>query len=139
MTEPNAIATRARPKGLLWTGRVLSTLIALLLLMDGAMKLVKPEPVLKGTVELGYSESVLVPLGIVLLVSTILYIVPRTAVLGAILLTGYLGGAVATHVRVLHPLLTHTLFPVYLGVLLWLALVFRDARVAALLPVRKQA
>jgi hypothetical protein len=83
----------------LWVGRTMSAMPALFLLVDGAMKLVKPEVVIKATVELGYAESVIVPLGIVLLTCTILYLVPRTAVLGAILLTGYLGGAVATHVR----------------------------------------
>src|SRR5215470_12618944 len=86
-------------KGMLWTGRVLSALPALFLLFDGAMKLVKPAPVVKATVEFGYTESVILPLGVVLLVCTVLYLVPRTAILGAILLTGYLGGAVATPVR----------------------------------------
>jgi DoxX-like family len=83
------------------------------------MKLMKPGPVVKATVELGYPESVIMGLGIVLLVCVILYVVPRTAVLGAILLTGYLGGAIATHVRVGNPLFSHVLFPVYLGVLIW--------------------
>ena len=119
-----------------WTGRVLSALPAAFLLLDAVMKFVKPEPVLKGTVELGFSESVILPLGVVLLASTLLYLVPRTAVLGAILLTGYLGGAVCTHVRVGNPLFSHVLFPVYLGVLLWLGLYLRDRRVRALVPLR---
>src|SRR5690348_6763018 len=89
-------------KGALWTGRILSVLPALFLLLDGAMKLVKPAFVVEATVQMGFSESVIVPLGIVLLICTVLYLVPRTAVLGAILLTGYLGGAVATHVHVGH-------------------------------------
>lgn len=122
-----------------WTGRVLSALPAAFLLLDAVMKFVKPEPVLKGTVELGFSESVILPLGVVLLASTLLYLVPRTAVLGAILLTGYLGGAVCTHVRVGNPLFSHVLFPVYLGVLLWLGLYLRDRRVRALLPLRTDA
>lgn len=84
----------------LWTGRIMSALPALFLLVDGIMKLMKPEIVVKTTVQLGYPESVIVPLGIVLLVCTVLYLIPRASVLGAILLTGYLGGAVATHVRV---------------------------------------
>ena len=87
------------PKTRLWLGRIMSALPALFLLVDGAMKLVKPEVVVKTTVELGYTEIVILPLGVVLLVCTILYLIPRTAVLGAILLTGYLGGAVATQVR----------------------------------------
>ena len=86
-------------KALLWTGWIMSALPALFLLVDGAMKLVKPDVVVKATVDLGYAESVIVPLGVVLLACTILYLIPPTAVLGAILLTGYLGGAVATHVR----------------------------------------
>jgi hypothetical protein len=81
---------------------------------------------------------VILPLGILLLVCTVLYIVPKTSVLGAILLTGYLGGAVATHVRVANPLFTHQLFPVYLGVLIWLGLWLRDTRVRNLLPLRDQ-
>ena len=112
---------------------------ALFLLVDGAMKLVRPAPVVPATVELGYSESVIVPLGVVLLASTLLYLVPRTAVLGAILLTGYLGGAVATHLRVGNPMLTHTLFPVFFGALLWGGLYLRDARLRALLPLRTPA
>lgn len=88
---------------------------ALFLLMDGVMKLVKPKPVLEGTLKLGYPEGVIVPLGVVVLICTFLYLIPRTAVLGAILLTGYLGGAVASHVRVGDPLFSHALFPVYFG------------------------
>jgi hypothetical protein len=105
--------------------------------MDAVGKLLKPEPVVSGTLELGYSENVIVPLGITLLVSVILYAVPVTSVLGAILLTGYLGGAVATHVRVGNPLATHVLFPIYIGVSLWLGLYLRDMRIRELLPLRK--
>ncbi|MEP6848106.1 MAG: DoxX family protein [Acidobacteriota bacterium] len=127
--------TNVSSKARLWASYVLSGLPALLLLLDGGMKLFKPEPVLKATVELGYPESVIVPLGIVLVISTILYTVPRTTILGAILLTGYLGGAVATHVRVgggAFPIL----FPVVFGILLWGGIYLRDYRVAQLLPVR---
>src|SRR6266498_1359144 len=119
----------------LWSGRVMSGLPSLFLLADGIGKLVKPEPVVEGTVKLGYPESVLVPLGIVLLTCTILYVIPRTSALGAILLTGYLGGAVATHVRVGNPIFTHILFPVYLGVLIWGGLYLRDYRVRSLIPL----
>src|SRR5215207_8810025 len=97
-----------------WAGYVVSGLPALFLVLDAIGKFVKPTAVVEGTVELGYPESVILPLGVILLISTILYIIPRTAVLGAILLTGYLGGAVATHVRIGNPLLTHQLVPVYL-------------------------
>lgn len=119
-----------------WAGYIISGLPALLLLLDAVGKLVKPEPVVTGTLELGYQESVIVPLGIVLLGATILYLVPRTAILGAILITAYLGGAVATHVRVGNPLFTHTLVPVYLGILIWFGLYLRDERLRALVPFR---
>ncbi len=99
------------PKRLFWTEWIMSAVPSLFLLVDGAMKLVKPEVVVKTTVELGYAETVILPLGVVLLACTILYLIPLTAVLGAVLLTGYLGGAVATHVRVGHGLF-EILFPV---------------------------
>ena len=120
----------------LWTGRVLTTLPFLFLLMDGVMKLFKPEVVVKATEELGYGEQVIVPLGIVLVVSTILYVIPRTAVLGAILLTGYLGGAVATQVRV-SAVAFNILFPIIMGALIWGGLYLRDNRISALVPFRK--
>ena len=120
---------------MLWAGRITSALPALFLLVDGAMKLVVPEPVVRATVELGYSETVIVPLGTVLLACTILYLIPRTAVLGAILLTGYLGGAVATHVRVGQGPF-EILFPVLMGVLLWGGLALREDRLRALIPLR---
>ena len=122
-------------KGALWAGRIMSALPALFLLVDGAMKLVKPEVVVKTTVELGYAESVILPLGVVLLACTILYLIPQTAVLGAVLLTGYLGGAVATHVRAGQGPF-EIFFPVLFGILLWGGLVLRDARLRALLPLR---
>ena len=122
-------------KSALWTGHVMSALPALFLLWDGVMKLVKPDFVVRPTVELGYSESVILPLGVVLLLSTILYLIPRTAGLGAILLTGYLGGAVATHVRAGHGPF-EIFFPVVFGALLWGGLVLRDERWRSLLPWR---
>lgn len=118
-------------KSSLWAGRILSALPVLFLLLDGVMKLVKPAFVVEATVQLGYPESVIVALGVVLVACTILYLVPRTAVLGAILLTGYLGGAVATHVRVGGPLFS-ILMPVILGVMLWGGLYLRDERVRSL-------
>ena len=119
-----------------WAGYIISALPVIFLLMDGIMKLVKPEPVVTTTTELGYNESVILPLGIVLLICTVIYIIPKTAVLGAILLTGYLGGAVATHVRIGNPLFTHTLFPVYLGIMLWLGLYLRDRKLREIIPQR---
>ena len=131
-------ATQMAPvqKRKLWAGRIMSALPALFLVMDGVMKLAKPDFVVKATVQLGYPESVIFGLGIVVLVCVILYVVPRTAVLGAILLTGYLGGAVATHLRVGDPLFSHTLSPVYFAVLLWGGLYLRDERLRALIPLR---
>jgi len=120
----------------LWAGRLISALPALFLLLDGIMKLVKPAPVVEATVRLGYLESVIVPLGFVLLVCTVLYLIPLTSVLGAILLTGYLGGAVATHVRAGEGLFS-LVFPIIFGVLIWLGLYLRDDRLRALVPLRR--
>src|SRR5262249_39878292 len=90
-----------------WAGYIISGLPALFLLFDAVLKFIKPAEVVEGTTQLGYSESVILPLGVVLLVCTVVYLIPQTSVLGAILLTGYLGGAVATHVRAGNPLFTH--------------------------------
>ena len=119
-----------------WTRIIISAIPTLFLLMDAIGKLVKPEPVVTGTVELGYPETVIIPLGIVLLICTILYLIPTTSILGAILLTGYLGGAVATHARVGSPIFSHLLFPVYLGIMIWLGLYLRDVRLRSLVPLR---
>jgi hypothetical protein len=119
----------------LWTGRIISALAALFLLFDGVMKLFKPKFVVDATIQLGYPESVIVGLGIVLTLCTVLYAIPQTSVLGAILLTGYLGGATATHVRHGDSLFT-ILFPGILGVLVWGGLYLRDKRVRELLPLR---
>jgi hypothetical protein len=115
-----------------WAGWVISVLPALFLLLDGGMKVAKPPFVVEKTTELGYSENVIVPLGVVLLASTILYLFPRTSILGAILLTGYLGGAVASHVRHQDPL-WQALFPVVFGVLIWGGLVLRNPRLRSLI------
>jgi DoxX-like family len=136
--QANRLCNCSYLEGGLWTGRVMSTLAALFLFMDGVMKLMKPEMVVKATVELGYPESVILELGIVLLICVILYAIPVTSVLGAILLTGYLGGAVATHVRVGDPLFTHTLFPVYVALLIWGELYLRDQRLRALIPLQSR-
>lgn len=123
-------------KGARWGGMVVGGLAGLFLLLDAAGKLARVEEVVEGTVKIGYPETVIVPLGVVLLACTVLYLVPRTAVLGAVLLTGFLGGAVATHVRIGDPLWTHVLFPVYMGVMVWLGLYLRDPRVRAVVPFR---
>jgi hypothetical protein len=122
-------------KKMLWTGRIISALPVLFLLMDGVMKLFKPRVVVEATIRLGYPESVIVGLGIVLLACTILYLVPTTSVLGAILLTGYLGGAVATHVRAGEGVFP-VFFPIIVGVLIWGGLWLRDERLRTLVPLR---
>lgn len=119
----------------LWIGRIVSGLPALFLLVDGAMKLVKPAVVVEATTKLGYSESLIVPIGILLIVCTIIYLIPATSVLGAILLTGYLGGAVATHVRAAEDVFP-IVFPIIFGALLWLGLYLHDTRLRALIPLR---
>lgn len=118
-----------------WTGRVLSTLAVLFLLFDAIGKLLRPAAVVEGTVALGWPAGMIVPLGIIQLVCLALYLIPRTSVLGAILWTGYLGGAVATHVRLGQPLFSHSLFPTYIAALLWLGLWLRDRRLRTLLPI----
>ena len=123
-------------KKTLWIGRIVGGLPALFLLVDGAMKLAKPAVVVEATTKLGYPESTIIPIGVVLLACTVLYLIPTTAVLGAILLTGYLGGAVATHVRAGEPLFS-VVFAIIFGVLLWLALYLVDPRLRALVPLRK--
>jgi hypothetical protein len=123
----------------IWLGRTLSGLVILFLAADGVMKLV-PIPIVTETMgQLGYPTSVELArgLGVVTLLCTALYAFPRTAVLGAILLTGYMGGAMATHLRVGSPLFSHTLFGLYLGLMIWGGLYLRDERLRALIPLRR--
>lgn len=119
------------------TGIVLSALCVLFLTMDGVMKLVRPAPVLETMAQLGYPSGLEVAIGVLLLVCVAIYVNPSTSVLGAVLLTGYLGGAVATHVRVGNPLLTHVLFPVHVGLFAWAGLFLRERRLRELLPFRR--
>lgn len=121
-----------------WTGWVISGLVILFLVFDFSIKLVPLDVVLKSMVELGYPDNVGTArgLGVLLLVCTVLYAVPRTSILGAILLTGYLGGAIATQLRVGNPLFSHLLFGVYLGLMVWGGLYLRDPRLRACIPVR---
>ncbi|MBM1170598.1 DoxX family protein [Microvirga arabica] len=133
----NTATAEAAPtsSGLVWTGRVLSGLIVLFLLFDGAIKLVPLQVVIDTVIPLGWPADPVTwrALGLVLIASTLLYAYPRTAFLGAVLLTAYLGGAVAAHVRVGSPLFSHILFGVYVGVALWVGLWLRDPRIRALL------
>ena len=123
-------------KRALWAGRILSSVAVLFLTFDAVAKLLRLQPVVEGSQQLGYSPDVVFTLGALLLSCVIVYVVPRTSLLGAMLLTGYLGGAVATHVRVGNPLFTHILFPTYVAALLWGGLMLRDARLRLFLPWR---
>lgn len=119
--------------GRIWTGRALSGLAVAFLFVDALGKLLQLGPVVEGTVQLGYAESVVIPLGVLLLAGVILYAIPATSLLGAIYLTAFLGGAVATHLRVGSPLATHVLFGVYVAAFVWGGLALRNPRLVALL------
>jgi hypothetical protein len=132
-TEPISNTALISNKAL-WAGRVLSGLVVAFLLFDGAIKLIPLDIVVQTSQELGIPVHLARTLGMLTLAGTVLYAMPRTSVLGAILLTGYLGGAIYTHVRAGSPFLTHTFFGVYLGVLIWGGLWLRDDRIRALIP-----
>jgi hypothetical protein len=130
---PRAAAPAATGRGMVWTARAISGFVSAFLLFDGAARLVRFGPYVEGTVKFGYPEHLASPIGLVLVVATLLYVVPRTAVLGAILLTGYLGGATASHVRMEDPFF---LFAATFGVLVWVGLYLREPRLRALIPLR---
>ncbi len=119
-------------------GYVVTALVALFLTFDTVMKVLRLAPAIQATAELGYPADTVLWIGMIELVCVGLYLAPRTSVLGALLLTGYLGGAIATHLRVGSPLLSHTLFPIYVALLLWGGLYLRETRLRALLPFRRQ-
>ena len=122
--------------GMLWTGRVLSGLMALLFVFDGVGHLMKPAPVVDAFARLGYPLSASVGIGLLALICTAIYVTPRSSVLGAILLTGYLGGAVSTHVRA-GSTAFEMIFPAILGVLVWVGIYVRDAQLRQLIPLRR--
>src|SRR5215831_18089683 len=122
-------------KSSLWAGRIVSGLVVLFLIFDGVTKAIKVPKVVEATVQAGFPESTIVGIGVALLVSTALYMIPRTVVLGAILLTGYLGGATAVNVRLGNGAFI-TSFPVIFGILVWLGLYLRESRLRALIPLR---
>jgi len=125
-------ATQAVSKTSLWAGRIISTLVVLFLLFDAVAKLMRIAPVLAAFTQLGFSTSLSVPIGAVLLLCTILYVIPPTSILGAILLAAYLGGATVTHLRAGQPFY----FPIIFGVLVWGGLYLRENRLHALIPLR---
>ena len=133
-----AVTSENTSKALLWTGRIMSGLVVAFLIFDGGIKLVPIAPVTETMQQLGFSGTVAQArgLGILTLGIAPLYAFPKTSVLGAILLTGLLGGAMATHLRVDSPLFTHLLFGLYLGVIAWGGLWLRDGRLRKLLPIR---
>jgi DoxX-like family len=116
-----------------WIGRVLSGIAVAFLLFDATGKLLKVGPVIEGSAKLGYPENTIVPIGVLLLIGVVLYLIPRTSVLGAIYLAAYLGGAVASHYRLGNPLATHILFPVYVAAFLWGGLALRSPRLLSVL------
>lgn len=124
-------------KTMLWAGWSLSGLTVLFMLFDGITKLAMEHHVVEATAKIGYPPEVIRPLGIVLLVCTILYAIPRTAIFGAILLTGFLGGAIASKVRIEDPIFSSVLFGVYFGILAWGGLYLRDERLRSLFPLRR--
>jgi DoxX-like protein len=129
--------TRTTGGGIVWTGRILSGLVVAFLLLDSAMKLVPLQVVIDTTKDLGWptDPTTLRALGVVLIAAALLYVYRPSSILGAILITAYLGGAVATHARIGSPLLSHTLFGVYVGVATWAGLWLREPRLRALLPL----
>jgi len=131
-TNVSGIETISVSKKMLWTGRIMSALPVLMLLMSAVMKVAKPPPVMEGFKHLGLPESLAISLGILEVLCTVLYVIPRTAVLGAILLTGYLGGAIVSHLRVGDAFVG----PIIFGVLIWGGLYLRDRRLRALIPFR---
>jgi len=132
---PSLPSARPRPasRRAVLAGRCLSGFAVLFLAFDASMKLSRHPMALQGTAELGYPTDVVLMLGVIQLICLVLYLIPRTAPLGAILWTGYLGGAIATHVRIDNPLFSHQLFPIYVAALLWGGLWLRDRRVRGLL------
>ena len=136
--SPDLASPKPASKAMIWTGRIISGLMVAFMLMDAVMKSAKPAFVVEGTVKLGIPEHTIVGIGVALLVSTLLYAIPATSVLGAILLTGYLGGAIMTHVRVDDPPFT-IVFAFLFGVVAWLGIFFREPRLRALIPFRRKA
>ena len=139
MTNKNSITldepmtTTTNSKATIWTSRAMSGLVILFMLADSIFKFIQPVEVVQGTIDLGWASHHIAVIGTLGLLSIVLYAIPRTAVLGAILLTGYFGGAIATHLRLDNPLFSHILFPVYLAILAWGGLWLRDERARRIL------
>lgn len=132
-----AVTTSSESNAMVWAGRVLSGLVILFLLFDGAIKLIPLDVVTETSRQLGIPTDLSRTLGVLTLLCTVLYAIPLTSVLGAVLMTGYLGGAIYVHVLNGSPLLTHTLFGVYLGILMWGGLLLRDPQLRQIFPLRR--
>jgi len=132
--------TQAHPisKSRLWTAHILSGIAVLFLIFDTVIKVTRESHAVEGTIQLGYPDSSVVTIGIIELICLVLYLIPRTSIFGMILMTGYLGGAVATHLRLGNPLFSHILFSVYIAILLWGGIYLRDERLRALIPFRQK-
>jgi hypothetical protein len=138
-TQPAGTTSTPVSRTAIWAGRIASGIAVAFLLFDSVIKVLKLAPAVASTVQLGYPVGVLPVIGVIELICLAVYLVPRTAVLGAVLWTGYLGGAIATHLRVGSPLASHTLFPIYIALLLWGGLYLRDRGVRALIPLRHKS
>jgi hypothetical protein len=138
MTNDSYAATAAVSNTVVWTGRILSGLVVLFILFDAVIHILKPTQVVEAFAQLGFPLSTSVTLGVIELIVIVLYLIPRTSVFGAILLTGYLGGAIAAQLRIGAPLFSSTLFPVYVALFAWGGLWLRDLRLRALIPLRSQ-
>lgn len=129
--------TNEIPKSQILTGRIISGFVILFMLFDATLKFIKPVEVIQTTVnELGYAEHHILIHGILALTATLLYAIPRTSIIGAILLTAHFGGAVASHLRVDNPIFSHLLFPVYFGILMWLGLWLRNTKLRSLITLK---
>lgn len=124
-------------KSKLWTARIMSGIVILYMLLDGVAKIIQPKPVVEGTLALGYAEHHILIIGILALISAGIYAIPKTSFLGAVLLTGFWGGAIATHLRMDDPLFSHVLVPFYLAMLAWGGLYLRDKRIRKLFSFQK--
>jgi hypothetical protein len=138
MTASSLFDGRIQSKATLWSGRAITAIVALFLGFDGATKVIRDPHVLSAMADLAFPERAIVAIGVVILACTVLFLIPSTSILGAVLLTAHLGGAVATQVRAGHPVF-ECVFPIIFGVLLWLGLYLRDPRLRALLPLRTQS
>lgn len=130
---PAPVVSTGRSAATRWSGRILTGIVVLFLSFDVGIKLAGAKVAVDGTVQLGFAPHDVLTIGLIGLVCLVLYVIPRTAPIGAVLWTGYFGGAIATHLRLGNPLLTHTLGPIYVAALMWGALYLRDPRVRALL------